>query len=84
VAKDPRSPEERAEWEAGRFTDEEAAAVGDTAANLNRMREEGERDAGNPLAPPPKPETEPMLPYTCSDCGARTGEPHAWNCSTRR
>lgn len=50
--RDDRTPKEKAEWKAGRFTEEEAAEVGVSAEELNRMRTEGEQEAGNPLAPP--------------------------------
>lgn len=52
MGRDKRTPEEKAAWEAGKFTEAEAAAAGTTAAELNAAREEGERDAGNPSAPP--------------------------------
>lgn len=52
MAKDDRTPEEKAAWEAGRFTQAEAAAVGSDADTLNRQRAEAERELGNPLAPP--------------------------------
>lgn len=43
--------EDRAEWEAGRITAAEAADMGVSVEEANRLREEGEREAGNPLAP---------------------------------
>lgn len=52
MAKDRRSKEEKAQWEAGRFTEEEAAEIGTTADELNRQRTEGARETGDPTAPP--------------------------------
>lgn len=52
MARDDRTEAEKAEWEAGKFTEEEAAEVGSTAAELNRQREQAERELGNELAPP--------------------------------
>jgi hypothetical protein len=54
MAKDERTPEEKAAWKAGEFTAEEAAAVGSTADKLNQQRTEAEQELGNPLAPPPE------------------------------
>jgi hypothetical protein len=40
--KDDRTDQEKKDWEAGKMRSEE----------LERQRTEGEREAGNPLAPP--------------------------------
>lgn len=50
--KDDRSKAEREAWEAGAFTEAEAAEVGTTAAKLNEQRAQAERELGNELAPP--------------------------------
>ena len=52
MTRDDRTAAEKAAWDAGRFTEEEAAGGGVTVEELNRVREQEERDAGNPLAPP--------------------------------
>jgi hypothetical protein len=50
--KDHRNAQEKADWKAGEFTEEDAAGTDTSAEELNRQRAEGERQAGNPLAPP--------------------------------
>lgn len=51
-SRDDRSDEEKAQWDAGAFTEEDAKEAGTTVEALNRVRAEEERAAGNPLAPP--------------------------------
>lgn len=50
--KDNRTPEEKAAWEAGEFTEEEARDAGMSQAEMNQARAEQERELGNDLAPP--------------------------------
>lgn len=50
--KDDRSDDEKNQWKAGEFTESEAADMGMTTEEANRVRAEEERKAGNPLAPP--------------------------------
>jgi hypothetical protein len=50
--KDPRTPEEKAAWEAGEFTEKEAAEAGMTKEEMNAARAQQEGELGNPLAPP--------------------------------
>jgi hypothetical protein len=50
--KDDRSVEDKAAWEAGQFTEEEARQAQMAQEEMNRAREEQERELGNPLAPP--------------------------------
>lgn len=52
AGRDDRTAAEKAAWKAGEFTDAEAAELGTSAAELNRQREEAERELGNDLAPP--------------------------------
>lgn len=49
--RDGRTPAERAAWKAGEFTEQEAAEMGMTAKEANRLRAQAERELGNPLAP---------------------------------
>ena len=51
MAKDKRTPAEKAAWRKGEFTEKEARAMGLTKAEANKAREEQERELGNPLAP---------------------------------
>lgn len=50
--RDDRTPEEKAQWEAGAFTEDEAAESGMTVEQANKERAKQERELGNPLAPP--------------------------------
>lgn len=49
---DDRTAEEKAAWDKGKFTPEEAEGTGMTADQMNQQREKDERELGNPLAPP--------------------------------
>jgi len=50
--KDNRTAQERADWEAGAFTEQEARDAGMTVEQMNQARAEQERELGNELAPP--------------------------------
>lgn len=50
--RDNRTPEEKAAWEAGAFTEDEATEAGMTKAEMNAARAQQERELGNELAPP--------------------------------
>ena len=50
--KDKRTPKEKADWNKGEFSAEEAKAAGMTKAEINKARAEQERELGNELAPP--------------------------------
>lgn len=50
--KDLRTAQEKRDWKAGEFTAEEARKMGMTRKQANLMREQMQREAGNPLAPP--------------------------------
>lgn len=51
MAKDKRTPQEKAAWKGGEFSAKEAREAGMTKAEMNKARADQERELGNPLAP---------------------------------